>query len=138
MRSEQLKTGISIPPRPGRPPAAGKDSDEESGEPLQVTWAGMVWVATVAALVVLSLLIVLILQNQDLVQVQYLGLSGSLPLGVGLFIAAVAGGLLVAVAGAVRITQLRRAAAHTRRRRTPGTPSATQPHVPLLQRRHHA
>ncbi|WP_240685027.1 LapA family protein [Arthrobacter nitrophenolicus] len=97
----------------------------------------MVWIATVAALVVLSLLIVLILQNQDLVQVRYLGLSGSLPLGVGLFMAAVAGGLLVAVAGAVRITQLRMTATYTRRRRS-GTPRARQPHVPLPKRRHHA
>lgn len=76
----------------------------------------MIWVATVAALVLLSLLIVFILQNQDLVQVQYLGLSGSLPLGVALFIAAVAGGLLVATAGAVRISQLRRTAFPTQRR----------------------
>lgn len=76
----------------------------------------MIWAATVAALVVLSLLIVFILQNQDLVQVQYLGLSGSLPLGVALFIAAVAGGLLVAIAGAARIIQLRRAAFPTQHR----------------------
>lgn len=86
----------------------------------------MIWVTTVAALVVLSLLIVFILQNQGLVRVQYLGLSGTLPLGVGLFIAAVAGGLLVAIVGAVRITQLRRAAPQTPHRRssravTPGT-----------------
>lgn len=137
MRSEQLRPRISIPPRPERPPAAGKDAAEERDEPLQVTRAGMVWIATVAALVVLSLLIVLILQNQDLVQVRYLGLSGSLPLGVGLFMAAVAGGLLVAVAGAVRITQLRMTATYTLRRRS-GTPRARQPHVPLPKRRHHA
>lgn len=93
----------------------------------------MIWVATVAALVVLSLLIVFILQNQDQVQVQYLGLSGSLPLGVGLFIAAVAGGLLVAIVGAVRITQLRRAASQTQHRRSAPAPSAL---TQVLRRRH--
>ncbi|MGK3647158.1 LapA family protein [Pseudarthrobacter enclensis] len=96
----------------------------------------MVWVATVTALVVLALLIVFMLQNQDPVQVQYLGLSGSLPLGIGLFIAAVAGGVLVAVAGAARITQLRRTATRPSRTPTPGT--SWQPHRPLFKRRHHA
>lgn len=62
---------------------------------------------TVTALVLLLLMIVLIVQNQDQVIIQYLGLVGSLPLGLALFIAAVGGGSLVAVAAAVRISQLR-------------------------------
>lgn len=135
MRSEQVRTGMSIPPRPGRPPASGTDVTDEGGVPLRATRAGMVWVATVSVLVALSLLIILILQNQDLVQVQYLGLSGSLPLGVGLFIAAVAGGLLVAAAGAVRITQLRIMAARARPHRD-RTRAAARPHLPGLKRGH--
>ncbi len=74
----------------------------------------MVWVAVASALVVLSLLIAFILQNQEYVQVKFFGLAGSVPLGVALFIAAVGGGVLVAVAGAARIIQLR-LAAHRRR-----------------------
>lgn len=80
----------------------------------RVTRAGMIWAAVASALVVLVLLIAFILQNQELVQVKFFGLEGAVSLGMSLFIAAVGGGVLVAMAGAARIIQLR-AAAHRRR-----------------------
>jgi uncharacterized integral membrane protein len=83
----------------------------------RVTRAGMIWAAVASALVVLVLLIVFILQNQELVQVKFFGLEGAVSLGMSLFIAAVGGGVLVAMAGAARIIQLR-AAAHRRRVQT--------------------
>jgi uncharacterized integral membrane protein len=83
----------------------------------------MTWTAVVAALVVFILLIVFFIQNQDTVEVHFLGLTGPVPLGVALFIAAVAGGVLVAVAGAVRIIQLRAVA----RRATRVSPSVPAP-----------
>ncbi|WP_306859902.1 LapA family protein [Arthrobacter bambusae] len=67
----------------------------------------MVWVTVVTALVLLVLLIIFILQNQDPARIAFLGLDGTVPLGMGLFIAAVGGGILVAAAGAARIIQLR-------------------------------
>jgi uncharacterized integral membrane protein len=79
----------------------------------------MVWVAVASALVVLILLIAFILQNQDYVQVKFFGLQGAVALGIALFIAAVGGGALVAIAGAARIIQLR-LAAHRQRVRTSG------------------
>ena len=92
-------------------------------EARQVTRAGMVWAAVACALVVLILLIAFILQNQEYVQVKFFGLEGSVPLGIALFIAAVGGGVLVAIAGAARIIQLRLAAHRQRvsRRPSPGT-----------------
>jgi uncharacterized integral membrane protein len=57
--------------------------------------------------VVLVLLIILILQNQNVVEVRYLGFSGSIPLGTALLISAVAGAALVAIVGVIRLTQLR-------------------------------
>jgi uncharacterized integral membrane protein len=80
----------------------------------RVTRAGMIWAAVASALVVLVLLIAFILQNQELVQVKFFGLEGAVSLGMSLFIAAVGGGVLVAMAGTARIIQLR-AAAHRRR-----------------------
>lgn len=85
-----------------------------------MTRAGMIWVAVSAGLVVLVLLIIFILQNQDRVTVHYLGAAGELTLGMALFIAAVAGGILVAIAGAARILQLR-----SQRRHRPGKPPVT-------------
>lgn len=76
-------------------------------ETKKVTRAGMVWTATVAGLIMLVLLIIFIVQNQDQVTLTYFGLSGQVSLGLALFIAAVAGGILAAIAGAVRIIQLR-------------------------------
>jgi uncharacterized integral membrane protein len=81
----------------------------------RVTRAGAVWVATSAALVLLILLIDFILQNTTKVEVRFLGLSGTLPLGMALLIAAVGGGVLVAIAGVARIAQLRINARRIRR-----------------------
>ncbi|CAN7411836.1 lipopolysaccharide assembly protein LapA domain-containing protein [Arthrobacter sp. LjRoot14] len=97
-------------PSPGAPATQSTAPTEER----HVTRAGMVWAAVATALAVMVLLIIFILQNQDYVQVRYFGLEGAVPLGIALFIAAVGGGVLVAVAGAARIIQLR-AAAHRRR-----------------------
>ncbi len=80
----------------------------------RVTRAGVIWAAVVAALVLLILLIIFILQNQELVLVQFLGFEGSVPLGMALFIASVTGGVLVAMAGGARILQLRRNANRAR------------------------
>ena len=72
----------------------------------------MVWAAVVVALLALILLIIFILQNQQPAKVLFLGLDGTVALGMALFIAAVGGGVLVAAAGAARIIQLR---THARR-----------------------
>ncbi|GAC1377704.1 MAG: hypothetical protein NVSMB43_19200 [Pseudarthrobacter sp.] len=69
------------------------------------------------SLVVLVLLIIFFIQNQDMVSVRFLGWEGSLAEGVAFFIAAVGGGILVAIAGGARILQLRR----NERRRRKGT-----------------
>jgi uncharacterized integral membrane protein len=66
------------------------------------------WVAIVVAIFVLIFLLVFILQNLTNVTVAFLGLEGTLPLGVALLFAAIAGALLVALVGAARILQLRR------------------------------
>ncbi|WP_205484175.1 LapA family protein [Arthrobacter sp. Alg241-R88] len=87
-------------------PATTPPAPAGAGEP-KVTRAGVVWAAVVAALALLILLIIFILQNQDLVLVRFLGFEGSLPLGMALFIASVTGGVLVAAAGGARILQLR-------------------------------
>ncbi|WP_054009648.1 LapA family protein [Arthrobacter sp. ERGS1:01] len=80
---------------------------------IMVTRASMMWVATAAGLLVLVLLIIFILQNQESVTLHYFGLNGTVALGVGLFIGAVGGGIIVAIAGTARIIQLRTRARHT-------------------------
>lgn len=95
-------------------PSAVGGSAHVPGAP-SVTRASAAWVATGAALLLLTLLIVFMLQNSTKVEVQFFGLTGTIPLGIALLIAAVGGGVLVAIAGIARVTQLRLVARRTRR-----------------------
>ena len=98
----------------GAQPGGRREPAAETHDGRHVTRAGVLWTAVVAALVLFVLLVVFFIQNQDLVVVAFLGFSGAVPLGLALFIAAVAGGVLVATVGAARIVQLRAAARRAR------------------------
>lgn len=95
-----------MPKRPSRKPSEDRPAATE------VTRAGVIWVAVSVGLVLLVLLIIFILQNQNRVTVHYFAAVGELSLGMAMFIAAVAGGILVAIAGATRILQLRNQRRH--------------------------
>lgn len=97
----------------GESPSVSKTAHDR-GAP-RVTRASAAWVATATALLLLILLIAFMLQNTRRVEVHFLGLAGSLPLGMALLIAAVGGGVVVAIAGVARVTQLRMNARQTRR-----------------------
>jgi uncharacterized integral membrane protein len=72
--------------------------------------SGVLWTGLILSAVVLLFLLIFILQNSTPVQINFLGASGTLPAGVALLLAAIAGLLLVAIPGGLRILQLRRAA----------------------------
>ena len=74
------------------------------------------WLAALGFVLLLLLLVVFLLQNGQSVEVSYLGASGHQPLAVAMLLSAVAGALLVAIAGAARNLQLRRTARRERRR----------------------
>ncbi len=115
---------MTTDPTPSRPAKPKQDppTPEPRGRPAErghrPTRVSAAWAATAAALVLLVMLIVFILQNSKRVQVHYIGFAGSLPLGMALLIAAVGGGVVVAVAGAARVTQLRINARRTRHTRS--------------------
>jgi uncharacterized integral membrane protein len=79
-------------------------------EPPARSRSGVLWTGLILSAVVLLFLLVFILQNSTPVQINFLGASGTLPTGVALLLAAIAGLLLVAIPGGLRILQLRRAA----------------------------
>ena len=68
------------------------------------------WVGAVLAALLLVLLLVFILQNGSKVPVNFLWLTGHLPLGVALLFAAVGGVLLMGLIAGARVVQLRVAA----------------------------
>ena len=86
------------------PAAARKDTKD----PLRGSRTSGMWVAVVGLGLVLLLLVVFIAQNTQSVSVSFLGWSGQTPLAVALLIATAAGLFLAAVAGSLRILQLRR------------------------------
>jgi uncharacterized integral membrane protein len=82
---------------------------------IQPTRTSMVWTMVGLGVVLLVAMLVFILQNGQRVRVRLLMVDGTLPLGVGLLLAALLGALLVLVAGAARVLQLRVVARRHRR-----------------------
>ncbi|UOX87960.1 lipopolysaccharide assembly protein LapA domain-containing protein [Amycolatopsis sp. FBCC-B4732] len=68
------------------------------------------WVAVIAGLAVLIVLLIFILQNLDSVTVHFFGAEGSLPLAIAMLFSAIGGAALVALIGGARIMQLRKQA----------------------------
>lgn len=117
--STEAERAEPAPERPQRRAAAPQDHK------IHHTRISGTWVAVIAFAVVLLLLLIFILQNGQSVEVSYFGAHGHLPLGVSLLLAAVAGILLVALAGSARIMQLRATA--RRHRRADAKAAKTQP-----------
>ncbi len=94
-------------------PEAVRDTRQPAGETPQGvanTKAAATWTGLVVGALVLVLLLIFVLQNLDAVPVSIFGWTFQLPLGVGMLLAAIAGALVMALAGGVRIFQIRRAA----------------------------
>ena len=68
------------------------------------------WVAVIAGLLVLVVLLIFILQNLDPATVRFFGAEGSLPLAIAILFTAIGGAALVALIGGARILQLRKQA----------------------------
>lgn len=100
----------SEPAPPVTPEQAALDRHTSLGH----TKAAATWTGLVIGALVLVLLLVFILQNLDQVTLNVFVWEFSLPLGVSLLLAAIAGALIMALAGGVRIAQIRRVAKKSR------------------------
>ena len=111
---EQARPDGSVPPEPevNEPAPAEPTLPQHTVEP---TRTSMVWTMVGIGVVLLVAILVFILQNGQRVRVRFLMVDGTLPLGVGLLFAALLGALLVLVAGAARVLQLRVVARRHRR-----------------------
>lgn len=96
-----------VPPNPVSSPEADAVRRHTS---LGRTKAAATWTGLVIGILVLVLLLVFILQNLDSVTLNLFWWEFSVPLGIGLLLAAIAGALVMALAGGVRIVQIRRLA----------------------------
>ena len=117
---DAVLTGAVEPERPAavpQQPAPAEPPPSHAAPPLKIkrTRTSGLWVAMAFFAIILLLLLIFILQNGAQVNVSYLGAHGRLPLGVALLLSAVCGILLVVLAGAARISQLRTVARRHRR-----------------------
>jgi uncharacterized integral membrane protein len=103
--------GAAVPEGPTVPTPRGRSAEPVPRAPVVPrSRTGGLWTGLILSALVLLFLLIFILQNNVPVQITFLGASGTLPTGVALLLAAIAGLLLVAIPGALRILQLRRAA----------------------------
>jgi uncharacterized integral membrane protein len=74
------------------------------------------WTAVVAAVVVLTILVIFIAENTQRSTVNFVGFHGHAPTAVVLLIAAIGGASIVIIVGLARIIQLRKVAKHSEAR----------------------
>lgn len=86
------------PARTGGASAGDTQASESKGG-----MSGGLWVSLILGAVITVLLLVFIIQNNSAAQFQYFGWSFSLPLGVAMLLAAIAGVLVAGIIGSVRI-----------------------------------
>ena len=110
---EQAPADGPVPP--ASEPAAPAGAPTLPQHTVEPTRTSMVWTMVGIGVVLLIAILVFILQNGQRVRVRFLMVNGTLPLGVGLLLAAVLGALLVLVVGAARVLQLRVVARRHRR-----------------------
>ena len=73
------------------------------------TKIGFSWIMLLIGVVLLAFLLVFVLQNLDSVRIHFLSVDFTMPLGVGLLLAAIGGALIASIPFGARILQLRRA-----------------------------
>ena len=76
---------------------------------------GAAWTALIAGALVLIVVLIFIIENAHTVTITFFGAHGRISLAVALLLAAIAGALIMAVAGTARITQLRMSMRRNRR-----------------------
>ena len=88
--------------RGGGNPAVDPELDAPAGRGV----SGTVWAALILGVIVLVLLLVFIVQNNVSTSFEYMAWSFTLPLGVAMLLSAIAGALIMALVGSVRMFAL--------------------------------
>lgn len=96
-------------PPPGPHEDTVPQATHEAGR-IARTRAASAWTGLVIGIAVAILLLIFILQNLDTVTFQLFAWHFTLPAGISLLLAAIAGALIMALAGGIRIIQIRRVA----------------------------
>lgn len=99
--TERPVSGRRAAERPAAPePAAELEPAGGGGKT-----AGM-WIGLILGAIILVLLLIFVIQNNTTAGFQYFGAAFDLPLGVAMLLAAIAGALVMALVGSVRMIQM--------------------------------
>ncbi|WP_139977612.1 LapA family protein [Nocardioides litoris] len=90
------------------PPPPPPPTEERHDDPLRGSRISGAYAAVIAAAVLIVLLVIFVFQNTADARIQFLWLDGQFPLAAALLISMVAGMVVVALVGSLRILQLRR------------------------------
>ena len=93
-------------PHQGSDPTVSSDVSVEDHQKQGFT--GATWIALIVGALVLLMLLIFILQNNVPADFSYLGWTFTLPLGVAMLFAAIAGMLVIGLFGSVRLFKLGR------------------------------
>lgn len=96
-----------VPEQPGTHPDPVAAQPEQTRK-MAGSVANSTWIALIIGLLILILLIVFIMQNQQQIELNLFAWSFHFPAGIGYLITAIAGGLIVAMVGMVRMIELSR------------------------------
>ncbi|MFC6714510.1 lipopolysaccharide assembly protein LapA domain-containing protein [Branchiibius cervicis] len=94
--------------KPVEPAAPSQAEELAQSDLLHRTRASIWYIGLIIMAILLILLMIFIGQNLNKVTIHFLGLSGQVSIAIALVIAAVAGILLVAIPGGIRMMQLRK------------------------------
>lgn len=103
MRDDHPMTD-SVPPDSASPQPV---PPKHKGGKVEASAVGYAWTGLILGALLLILLLIFILQNLNTTTVYLFFWDFSLPLGVGVLLAAITGALLMAIVGGARILQLR-------------------------------
>lgn len=107
MSAESPVSDDAATPPPPEVPSGPDPAASKAASPIGHTRISRTWVGIIIGVVILVILLVFIIQNSRSVNVSFFTVSGDLPLGVALLLAAVAGVVIAAIVGSLRIWQLR-------------------------------
>lgn len=108
---EEESTGAETPTRTETPAAdtTPPTAPKSAGKPkVNSSFAAGTWIALIAGALLLILLLVFIVQNQTSTTVDFLSWQFTLPMRVWVLGSSIAGALIMAIVGGVRMFELRR------------------------------
>jgi uncharacterized integral membrane protein len=119
---DELSASDNSATQPAVMSSGNEPPNPSSAGPTGRTRLSGAWVGVVVGVVLLAFLLAFIIQNTKSVKVSVFTLSGNMPLGVALLLAAIGGVLVAATVASLRIWQLRHRPHRSRRTADPQPP----------------